>query len=153
MNFLENIELSDLNEISDFKSLTQINPLQLAYIGDAIYEVYIRNYLIKNTELNVNKLHKEAIKYVKADAQSDIINFLKDFLKEEEWKIVKRGRNQKSKTSPKNTDISNYRYATGFEALIGYLFLKRDYIRLNNIIEKSVIFINERELRLSESKA
>lgn len=104
--------------------LVTMSPLVLAYLGDTVYETYIREYLIRqNTQRKVNDLHKLAIKYVKAKAQATIIHEIEIELTEEESKIYKRGRNQKSNTSPKNADIIDYKHATGFEALVGYLYL------------------------------
>lgn len=111
------------------------NVLVLAYIGDAAYEVYIREYLIKSNIVKVDKLQKEAIKYVSAKAQSKIINDLieKKLLTEEETEIFYRARNHKGNRHPKNTDILTYKYATGFEAIIGYLYLENKQ-RLEEII-------------------
>ena len=107
--------------------LVTMSPLVLAYLGDTVYETYIREYLIRqNTQRKVNDLHKLAIKYVKAKAQATIIHEIEIELTEEESKIYKRGRNQKSNTSPKNADIIDYKHATGFEALVGYLYLNNE---------------------------
>ena len=98
-----------------------LNPLQLALIGDGVYEVFIRNYILsENAGLSAHKIHVKAIQYVKAKAQSDIINALEGELKEDELYIYKRGRNAKSATVPKNANVRDYRNATGFEALVGY---------------------------------
>jgi len=105
------------------RDVNMLSPLQLAYIGDAVYEVFIRRFLLEDKLLSVNELHKRAIEFVKAKAQSDIVHELMDVLTEEEIRVVKRGRNTKSQTVPKNANISDYRYATGFEALVGYLYL------------------------------
>ncbi len=116
-----------------------LNPLQLAFVGDGVYEVFIRNYILNNNkELSTHKLHVEAIKYVKAHAQSEIIRRIESDLTEEEIYIYKRGRNTKSATVPKNADLAEYRAATGFEALVGYLYLINDIDRLNTILLKSV---------------
>jgi len=116
-----------------------LNPLQLAFVGDGVYEVFIRNYILnKNKELSTHKLHVEAIKYVKAHAQSEIIRRIESDLTEEEIYIYKRGRNTKSATVPKNADLAEYRAATGFEALVGYLYLINEIDRLNTILLKSV---------------
>lgn len=112
-----------------------LSPLQLAYIGDAVYEVLVRTYLLEQRDISVNELHREAIKYVKAKAQADIVHSLRDKLTEEEWFIVKRGRNTKSATVPKNANLTDYRYATGFEALVGYLYLIGRYERLSEIFD------------------
>ena len=116
-----------------------LNPLQLAFVGDGVFETFIRNYILnKNCELSAHKLHLEAIKYVKAHAQSEIIKRIEQELTEEEYYIYKRGRNTKSATVPKNADVTEYRAATGFEALVGYLYLIGDKERLNFILLKSV---------------
>ncbi|AYD23398.1 Mini-ribonuclease 3 [Clostridioides difficile] len=123
-----------------------MSPLVLAYLGDTVYETYIREYLIRqNTQRKVNDLHKLAIKYVKAKAQATIIHEIEIELTEEESKIYKRGRNQKSNTSPKNADIIDYKHATGFEALVGYLYLNNEIERLQYIINKGIKII-ERDM-------
>lgn len=116
--------------------MKDINVLALAYLGDAIYEVYIREYLIKKGICNVNILQKESIKYVSAKSQAcyteKMINC--KFFYEEEINVIYRGRNHKSHKSPKNTDIRTYKMATGFEALIGYLYINNKSERINDII-------------------
>lgn len=122
--------------------LITMSPLVLAYIGDTIYESYIREYLIrKNINKKVNDLHKSAVKYVKAKAQATIMHELESELTEEELRIYKRGRNQKSHTYPKNADIIDYKHATGFEALVGYLHLGNEKERLDYIISKGINII------------
>ncbi|MBY2477465.1 Mini-ribonuclease 3 [Clostridioides difficile] len=126
--------------------LVTMSPLVLAYLGDTVYETYIREHLIRqNTQRKVNDLHKLAIKYVKAKAQASIIHEIEAELTEEESKIYKRGRNQKSNTSPKNADIIDYKHATGFEALVGYLYLNNEIERLQYIINKGIKII-ERDM-------
>lgn len=116
-----------------------LNPLQLALIGDGVYEVFIRNYILsKNTSLNANKMHVKAIGYVKAKSQSIIMYELEKFLNEDELAVFKRGRNAKSPTVPKNADVRDYRMATGFEALVGYLYLSGNTERLQFILSKSI---------------
>lgn len=118
--------------------------LSLAYMGDAIYEVYIRNYLIgENPNYKVNDLHKKAIKYVKAKAQATAVLALESEMTEEEFAVVKRGRNHKSNSVPKNADITDYKYATGFESLIGYLHLSDNSKRMEEIIFKTIKIIEE----------
>ncbi len=112
-----------------------LNPLVLAYIGDAVYEVYVRVYIAKKGEIKTNTLHKASISFVSAHAQSDILEEIEDSLTEEELNIVRRGRNAHSNTIPKNASIADYKKATAFEALIGYLFLKNDIKRLEEIIK------------------
>ena len=122
--------------------LITISPLVLAYLGDTVYESYVREYLIrKNINKKVNDLHKSAIKYVNAKAQATVIHAIEEELTEDEERIYKRGRNQKSHTSPKNADIIDYKHATGFEALIGYLYLNEEYERLKYIISKGIEII------------
>lgn len=124
--------------------LITMSPLVLAYIGDTVYETYVRDYLInKNVNRKVNDLHKLAVKYVKAQAQAKIIHRLEDELTEEEVRIYKRGRNQKSHTSPKNADIVDYKHATGFEALVGYLHLGKEKERLEYIIYQGIKIVEE----------
>lgn len=116
-----------------------MNPLQLAYIGDAIYEVYIRNYLLESKKTKVNQLHKLATNYVKAKAQSDILRKIELELTEEEIAIVRRGRNAKSYSVPKNAKLSDYRNATALEALVGFLFLEKRDERLKEILDMTVL--------------
>ena len=114
----------------------QINIITLAYLGDAIYEVYVRNYLINKGIAKVEELQREAIKYVSAKSQSKILTYLIDnnYLSCDEIEIVKRGRNYKRDTHPKNTDIVTYKLSTGFEALIGYLYLDKKQARIDEIM-------------------
>lgn len=116
----------------------RLNPLQLALIGDGVYEIYIRSYILSsNTELSAHKMHVRAIGYVKAKSQSLIMHNIENILTEDELYIYKRGRNTKSATIPKNADVIEYRNATGFEALVGYLYLIGNKERLSMILEKS----------------
>ncbi len=124
----------DLNQ----NNINQYSPLVLAYLGDSVYEVYIRTLLVCEGNAPVNKLHKRSISYVKAKAQSDIIHGIMEYLLPDEQDIVRRGRNAKSGTIPKNADVTEYKYATGFETLLGYLYLRKDYDRLKDILKLSV---------------
>ncbi len=121
------------------EDIAMLSPLQLAYIGDAVYELLVRTYIL-DKKLQVNQLHRKATKYVKAEAQSDIIHRLENILSDKEKSIVKRGRNAKTNTSPKNADIIDYKYATGFEALFGYLYLNLEEDRIFELFEKMVEF-------------
>lgn len=114
-----------------------INVITLAYIGDAVYEVYVREYLIRNGIAKVEELQKEAVKYVSAKSQCKILNYLIDnnILTDMELEIVKRGRNYKRTSHPKNTDIITYKMSSGFEAMIGYLYLNNDRERLTVIMD------------------
>lgn len=120
------------------------SPLVLAYIGDAVYEVYIRTLLISEGNGPVHLLHKRSTEFVKAKAQSDIIHKIMEFLTAAEADVVRRGRNAKSGTVPKNADITEYKYATGFESLIGYLYLKKDFDRLLQVLRMAAAEIKDR---------
>ncbi len=115
-----------------------MNPLTWAYVGDSVYELYIRNYLVQTTDLKPHKLHISAIKYVKAKAQRDILDKIKDVLTEEELEIVRRTRNVQNHHLPKNADPEDYMYATAFEGLIGYLYLCEEHDRLEMILNKCI---------------
>ncbi len=117
--------------------LNCINIISLAYLGDAVYEVYIREKLLSLGNTKVEELQKQAINYVSAKAQCRILNNLLDnnILTNEEIDIVKRGRNYKRASHPKNTDIITYKMSTGFEALIGYLYLDNQKERLEEILK------------------
>ena len=117
--------------------IKEINVLVLAYLGDTIYEDYVREYLIKSGIANVNDLQTESIKYSSAIAQCTIVKKLseEDFFTEEELEIIKRARNHKASSHPKNCDIVTYKYATGLEALIGYLKLDKKEERINEIMK------------------
>lgn len=118
-----------------------MSPLTWAYIGDAVYELSIRRYLVDTTNLKPNKLHKEAIKYVSAKAQAQILEKIYEDLTEQEKEVVRRGRNTQNHHLPKNADPKDYRYSTAFEGLIGYLYLTKQDTRLNDILNK-IIEIN-----------
>lgn len=118
----------------------ELNPLVLAFIGDAAYEVFIRAYIIDNNRyMNVHKLHKKAVSFVKAHAQSQYMKIILNELNDEEMSIYKRGRNAKSGTVPKNADVTEYRIATGFEALIGFLYITEQHERLNELLRFIII--------------
>jgi len=102
----------------------EYSPLTLAFIGDGVYELFVRSRIVGNTNAPAGKLHKMCVEYVKAKAQAEASKAMLDTLSEEELWAFKRGRNAKSPTVPKNADVTDYRLATGFEALIGYLYLE-----------------------------
>ena len=118
--------------------IEQINVLVLAYLGDTIYEDYIREYLIGLGINNVNDLQKESVKYVSAKGQAKFLKELMDseFFNEDEISVIKRARNHKTISHPKSCDIVTYKHATAFEALIGYLKLQNKIERINEIIKK-----------------
>ncbi len=111
------------------------SPLTLAYIGDAVYDLLIRTYVVETGNAPANKLHKSTIKLVSASAQAELYHRIEDMLTEEEIAIFKRGRNAKSFSSAKNASIQDYRIATGLEALIGYLYLKGRTERLMELLK------------------
>lgn len=117
--------------------LMQMKPLVLAFVGDCVYELYIRNYLISEKYRDVNELHRKSVFFVKAKAQAYILRALEPELNDEERGIVRRGRNAHPHTVPKNAEVADYRQATAYEALIGYLYLSGS-ARLAAILEKSV---------------
>ena len=121
------------------KEARLLNPLQLALIGDGVYELFVRNSILSNNlELCAHKIHVKAIGYVKAKSQSTIMHEIEEFLTEDESYIYKRGRNAKSATVPKNADVRDYRMATGFEALVGYLYLIGNTERLEFIFNHAL---------------
>ena len=120
------------------QDLRTYSPLTLAYIGDAIFELVVRTILVERKNMQPEKLHKAATKIVKAETQSLMIEGLKEELTEEELAVFKRGRNAKAVTRAKNASMSDYRRATGFEALMGYLYLKGDIERMIRLISMGV---------------
>lgn len=130
-----------------------LNPLVLAYVGDAVYEMFIRQYVISMPSQRPNHLHRTATRYVSAKAQSKALQALLPLLTEEETDIVKRGRNAKSGSTAKNADVLEYRHSTAFEALIGYLYYKQAYERLNYIMEASLTPEKIAALTASEPEA
>lgn len=133
------MEFDLLNGSFTKTEVAQLNPLVLAFVGDAIYEVFVRAYIVnKNREMNVHKLHVEAVSFVKAHAQSEFIKSFMEELTQEEMSVYKRGRNAKSGTVPKNADLCEYRTATGFEALFGFLYLTEQNERLNYFLKRII---------------
>ena len=123
----------------------QIQPLVLAYIGDAVHNLFIRHYLISTSHAQVNQLHKSSVSFVSAHKQAKVIHSIFPMLTEKEQSIVKRGRNAKTASVPKNADITEYKYATGFESLVGYLFLNNELDRLMEILKLSVTLLLKQE--------
>jgi ribonuclease-3 family protein len=138
-NLLEELHLMIMDNgklsISDVKML---NPLALAYVGDSVYDTFVRTLLVSGGHGQVAKLHKMSIEFVKAKAQADTLEKINEFLTPDEQDIVRRGRNTKSGTVPKNADLSDYRHATGFEALIGFLYLTGQIDRLMEVIGRVI---------------
>ena len=115
-----------------------VSPLTWAYIGDSVYELYIRNYLVQTTNLKPHKLHIQAIKYVKAKAQREALEKITQYLTEEELEIVRRTRNTENHHVAKNANIDDYMYSTAFEGLIGYLYLTDQKERLEQILSMCI---------------
>lgn len=131
--------INDLNGQKYTKTeLMQMKPLALAFVGDCVYELYIRNYLISDKFRDVNELHRKSVFFVKAKAQAYILHEMDEQLDEDEHNIVRRGRNAHPHTVPKNADVVDYRHATAFETLIGYIYLSGNQDRLNYILQESV---------------
>ncbi len=127
----------DINSILSKEQIPEINtlsPLTLAFLGDSVYEMFVRTKILSMGNRPANELHKIAVGYVKAKAQATAAHKILDTLSEEETEIYKRGRNTNIHTVPKNADMADYRHATALEALIGYLYLKGDESRLNEIL-------------------
>ncbi len=127
----------------NIKDAKMLPPLVLAYIVDSVFELFIREKLVSSGIRNVHKLHVNAITYVRAKSQSFMVHELADILTPDEQEIVRRGRNANTHTHPKNADISDYRYATGFESLIGYLYLTNQTERMSHILERSFELMNK----------
>lgn len=126
-------ELLKLNRPEE--EINMLSPLTWAYVGDCVYELYIRTKLVTTTNLKPHKLHIETIKYVKAKSQAELLAKIQDKLTDEEKNIVRRGRNAENHHLPKNSNVQEYMHATAFEALIGYLYLTKRFERLKEILE------------------
>jgi len=124
-------ELFQMEEVD----VSTYSPLTLAYIGDGIYDLIIRSLVVNHGNKQVNKLHKETSSLVQASAQSLMMRTMQEHLTEEEHAIYKRGRNAKSISPAKNQSITDYRRATGFEALLGYLYLKKEWKRMLDLVK------------------
>ena len=124
--------------IKDEQEVKLMNPLVWAYVGDCIYELYIRTFLINTTKMKVHELHVKASTYVKASSQAKILKNIENELTEEEKDIVRRARNTQNHHLPKNANPADYMYATAFEGLIGYLYLTKNFKRLKEILQKSL---------------
>ena len=135
------MDIYDIYHIDkDEIEVNSMSPLVWAYVGDCVYELYIRTYLVNTTDYKPNKLHVDAIHYVKAKAQADILEKIKDQLTEEELDIVRRTRNTENHHLPKNAELRDYMYATAFEGLIGYLYLDKQDKRLKEILDLCIQF-------------
>ena len=125
MNFKRNKKIEDVKMLS---------PLVWAYVGDSVYELYVRTHLVNNSNAKPHKLHLESVKYVKAEAQAEVLEKISKSLTDDEKEIARRGRNAENHHLPKNANISDYSHSTGFEALIGFLYLTNQDERLEEIL-------------------
>lgn len=127
------------------QDVKQLKSLALAYMGDAVYELHVRHYLIRLGNVKPNELHQQAVTFVSGKAQARVILHWLDthFLTGEEEAVVRRGRNAKSNSVPKNLDVQTYRHSTGFEALIGYHYLLKNEERLNELLDQAIAFLVE----------
>jgi ribonuclease-3 family protein len=131
------LELDGFLELPDIKP-DELSPAVWAYIGDAVYELYIRCYLLNDGPAKTKNLHHEAIAMVRASFQAQLVSRIEPLLSEDELEILKRGRNVKSGHIPALTDVLTYRHSTAFEALIGYLFLQGERERLYQLLNQAV---------------
>ena len=122
----------------DNSKVEMMSPLTWAYVGDSVYELFIREHLVETTNLKPHKLHKEAIKFVNAHAQASFLKKILENLSEKEQDIVRRTRNTENHHVPKNADPTDYMYATAFEGLIGYLYLTNQKERLQEILSSII---------------
>lgn len=129
--------LNEQLKLQPFKANTY-SPVALAYIGDSIYDLVIRTMVMNRGAKAVGRMHKEVSGYVNANAQANIYFKVSDMLTEEEQAAFKRGRNAKTGSTPKNADLKTYKHATGFEAVLGYLYLKGDLNRIFELIAKGL---------------
>ena len=139
---------SYMQEVFQMKEVdvNSYSPLTLAYIGDSIYDLIIKSLVINQGKRQVNKLHKETSMYVQASTQSLMMRAMQEELTEEEHAVYKRGRNAKSVSPAKNQSITDYRRATGFEALLGYLYLKKEWKRMLDLVKIGLDSLKEKEV-------
>ena len=143
-----NFEFSDqIHEVLQLKKMdvSGFSPLVLAYLGDCVYDLVIKTMVISKGNRQVHKLHEESSRYVQASAQSRMMRAMQQHLTEEEHAVYRRGRNAKSVSPAKNQSITDYRRATGFEALIGYLYLKKEYQRVLELIKIGLDSLEEKQ--------
>jgi ribonuclease-3 family protein len=119
-------------------------PLILAYIGDAVYELYVRKHLVRKALVPMPKMHRQAVEYVRATTQAMLVQEMDAFLTEAEKDVIRRGRNAKSGHGPKSANIIEYRYSTGLEALIGYLYLQGEEPRLEAVLGQMMNIIENK---------
>ncbi len=120
------------------QDVTYMNTTVLAFLGDSVYETFVRSHVIGKGQVNADLLHRAAVRFVRADAQAFALKAMMDELSEEEQGLVKRARNKKISTKPKNADPVVYKWATAFEALIGFLYLSEEHSRMEEIINRAI---------------
>ncbi len=123
----------------------EYSPHTLAYIGDSIYDLIIKSLVVNEGNRPVKELHRQTSRYVKASAQSQMMRVLQDKLTEEEHGVYKRGRNAKSVSPARNQSVTDYRRATGFEALMGYLYLRKEWTRMLELVKEGLESLAESE--------
>ena len=116
------------------------SPLALAFLGDAVFEIYVREHILALANSSVDSLHRKAVKFVKASAQCEIYDAMEYLLTEKEIKIFKRGRNAKSNSKAKSSTVAEYKKATGFETLLGYLHINKQFDRIKYLLDNSIKF-------------
>ena len=121
--------------------IAYMNTTVLAYLGDSVYELFVRQRVLNSGQVNADRLHQSAVKYVRAEAQANALKAILDTLTEEEVSLVKRARNKKITSKPKNADPVMYKWATAFEALIGYLYLSESKMRLEEVVNEVIAII------------
>ncbi|MFA5383057.1 MAG: ribonuclease III domain-containing protein [Eubacteriales bacterium] len=151
-NFLDDIPAGEQFLQNEKSPPEEIPILVLAYLGDAVYDLYIRQYLIEQGITRLNVLHKKTTGYVRAEKQAIAIRFLEEHLSEDEAAVARRGRNAKSGHPKKGKDIGIYHYSTGMEALVGYLYLKRNYKRLQEVLTMAREAVETSEISLVQKQ-
>ncbi len=140
---------NEVNEVGELRNadVKQLNALALAYMGDAVLEIAIREHLLRVGRVKPKVLHREATHYVSAKAQSMVIHQMidEDYFTEEEMVVLKRGRNAKSGSIPKNTDVQTYNYSSAFEAVLGYLYLTGQHERVDAIIQYAIHVVENKK--------
>ncbi len=139
----------DIDHNADIRT---VNPLTLAYIGDGVYELVVRSVMVARTNTRAGLLHRQTSQYVKAEAQSKMMELLLPVLTAEEESFYRRGRNAKSPTMAKNASVNDYRRATGFEALMGYLYLTDQMERIVELTKIALDGYHPREARYAEAR-
>lgn len=125
----------------EYHNIAYMNTTVLAFLGDSVYETFIRSHVIRKGQVNADLLHRAAVRFVRADAQAYALKSMMEELTEQEQNLVKRARNKKISTKPKNADPVVYKWATAFEALIGFLYLSQEHGRMEELISKTIELI------------